>query len=146
MRLSISEILEKASKISKTNERIEFLRKNYSPPLGTIIKYALDPNVEFDLPEGAPPYKKNDLTGQETRLYSEVRKFYLFLKGCPKNINKIKREALFIEMLENIDPKDAELLIAMKDKKLPYKGFTAKFVKEAFPGLLEENVLNEQVS
>lgn len=146
MKLSISEILQKASSISKTQDRIEFLRQNYSKPLGTIVKYALDPNVEFDLPEGAPPYKKNDLTGQETRLYSEVRKLYLFLKGCPKNINKIRREALFIEMLENVDPKDAELLLAMKDKKIPYKGFTVKFVKEAFPGLLEEKVVYEQVS
>lgn len=146
MRLGIAEILIKASKLTKNQEKIDFLRQHYSAPLGTVIKYALDPNIEFDLPEGAPPYKKNDLTGQETRLYSEVRKLYLFLKGCPKNLNKIKREALFIEMLENVDPNDAELLIAMKDKKLPYKGFTPKFIKEALPGLLEEKAVNEQVS
>jgi len=147
MRLGISEILIKASKLSKNQEKIDFLRQNYSQPLGTVIKYMLDPNVKFALPEGAPPYKKNDLTGQETRLYSEVRKLYLFLEGCPKNINKIRREALFIEMLENVDPNDAELLVAMKDKKLPYKGLSVKLVKEAYPGLIEEEKeVNEQVS
>lgn len=147
MRLGISEILIKASKLSKNQEKIEFLRQHYSQPLGTVIKYMLDPNVKFTLPEGAPPYKKNDLTGQETRLYSEVRKLYLFLEGCTKNLNKPRREALFIEMLENVDPNDAELLIAMKDKKLPYKGLSVKLIKEAYPGLIEEEKeVNEQVS
>jgi len=147
MRLGIAEILIKASKLSKNQEKIDFLRQNFSKPLGTVVKYMLDPNVKFMLPEGAPPYKKNDLTGQETRLYSEVRKFYLFLEGCPKNINKIRREAIFIEMLENVDPNDAEFLIAMKDKKLPYKGLSVKLIKEAYPGLIEEEKeVNEQVS
>jgi len=138
MKLSLSEILEKASKLSKNQEKIDFLRQHFSQPLGIVVKYALDPNIKFVLPEGEPPYKPNDLTGQETRLYSEARKLYLFLDTCTKNINKIRREALFIEMLENVDPKDAKLLIAMKDKKLPYKNLTLKLIKEAYPGLIEE--------
>jgi len=147
MRLGIAEILNKASKLSKNQEKIEFLRKNYHPALGTIVKYTLDPNVKFLLPEGAPPFKRNDLTGQETRLYAEVRKLYLFLEGCTKNLNKVRREALFIELLENVDPHDADLLIAMKDKKWPYKTLSAKLMKEAYPGLIEEEKeLNEQVS
>jgi hypothetical protein len=147
MRLGIAEILNKASKLSKNQEKIEFLRKNYHPALGTIVKYTLDPNVKFILPEGAPPFKRNDLTGQETRLYAEVRKLYLFLEGCTKNLNKVRREALFIELLENVDPNDADLLIAMKDKKWPYKTLSAKLMKEAYPGLIEEEKeLNEQVS
>lgn len=146
MRLSISEILEKASKLSKTQDKIDFLRQHWSQPLGMVIKYALDPNVKFNLPEGAPPYKPNDIVGQETRLYSEARKLYLFLEGSNKNLNKIRREALFIEMLENVDPKDAELLIAMKDKKLPYKNLNVKLFKEAYPGLIEEERKVEQVS
>lgn len=145
MRLSISEILEKASKLSKNQEKIEFLRQNYSQPLGMVVKYALDPNIKFVLPEGAPPYKPNDLTGQETRLYSEARKLYLFLDTCTKNLPKMRKEALFIEMLENVDPRDAKLLIDMKDKKLPYKGLTLKLIKEAFPGLIEEEKEVEQV-
>jgi len=138
MRLSISEILDKASKLSKNQEKIDFLRQHYSQPLGIVLQYALDPTIKFTLPEGAPPYTANRVPGQETRLYSEARKLNLFLDSCTKNINKIRREALFIEMLENVDPKDAELLIAMKDKKLPYKGLSSKLIKEAFPGLVQE--------
>lgn len=147
MRLGIAETLTKASKLSKNQEKIDFLRANYHPALGTVVKYTLDPNVKFNLPEGAPPFKKNDIPGQETRLYSEVRKLYLFLEGCTKKINKIKREALFIELLENVDPNDADLLIAMKDKKWPFKNLSIKLVKEAYPGLIEEEKeVNEQVS
>lgn len=147
MRLSISEILEKASKLSKNQEKIDFLRQNYNQPLGIVLQHAFDPNIKFVLPEGAPPYTPNKVTGQETRLYSETRKFYLFIDTCTKNINKARKEALFIEMLENVDPKDAILLIAMKDKKLPYKGITAKLIKEAYPGLIKEDQKeNEQVS
>jgi hypothetical protein len=146
MRLGIAEILEKASKLSKSQEKIEFLRQHYSPPLGLIVKYAYDPNIKFVLPEGAPPYKANDIPGQETRLYSEARKLYLFLDTCTKNLPKMRKEALFIEMLENVDPKDAKLLIDMKDKKLPYKNLTVKLMKEAFPGLIEEEKEVGQVS
>jgi hypothetical protein len=40
---------------------------------------------------------------------------------------------LFIEFLESLDPDDAELIIGMKDKKLPFRGLTKKTVCEAFP-------------
>jgi hypothetical protein len=44
---------------------------------------------------------------------------------------------LFINMLESLHPKDAELIIAAKDKKLP-KGITKKVVNLAFPRLIED--------
>jgi hypothetical protein len=46
-------------------------------------------------------------------------------------------------MLESIHPDDARVLLAMKDRKLPYKGLTPKLVAEAFPNMAkhwEENV------
>jgi hypothetical protein len=38
-------------------------------------------------------------------------------------------------MLEALPEDDAQLLIAMKDRKLPYKNITPKLVLKAFPGL-----------
>ena len=73
-------------------------------------------------------------------LYSEARKFYLFVKDGHPGLTNLKRESLFITMLESVDPKDAELLIGMKDKKLPYKGINVAIVTEAFPGLINEQV------
>ena len=136
MRLGIAEILEQASKLTKKDEKIDFLRKNYSTALATVLKYALDPNIVWALPDGDPPYKKNPYTDQETMLYSEARRLYLFIEGGNPNLTNMKREMLFIGLLESIAQKDAELILAAKNKKIPYKGITANLIEEAFPGLI----------
>lgn len=133
---SISEILKEVSE-AKKDKKVEILRKNDSQPLRAVLAHALDPYIKWMLPEGAPPYKPNEALDQHNRLYQEARKFYIF---CDPNLNlpRVKREALFIEFLESIDPEDAKLIIAAKDKKIPYKGITAKLVNEAFPGLIRQ--------
>jgi hypothetical protein len=68
-------------------------------------------------------------------LYSEVRRLYLFLEGGNTNLTQLKRESMFIDLLQSIAPEDAELLIAIKEKKLPFDGLTAETVLKAFPGL-----------
>ena len=49
---------------------------------------------------------------------------------------------MFVELLERVDPLDAKLLVAIKDKKMPFPGITIQHVKEALPGLIPD----EQVS
>ncbi|NDB83826.1 MAG: hypothetical protein EB127_14045, partial [Alphaproteobacteria bacterium] len=61
-----------------------------------------------------------------------------FLEGGNNDLTKLKREQLFIGLLESLDKEDAKLLCAVKDKKLPYKGITQQVVKDAFPGLIQE--------
>jgi hypothetical protein len=138
MRLALFQVLQQASEISGTNAKVEFLRQHDSNPLKMLLKYALDPNIEWDLPDTDPPYKPCPYPAQETRLIAESRRLYLFIKGGNPNLNKIKREALYIELLESVHPDDAKLLNAAKNKKIPYKGITPKLVNEAFPGLIEE--------
>jgi hypothetical protein len=145
MRLSISEILDLVSKAPNRTDRVELLRKHDNGALRTILKYALDPNIKFVLPEGEPPYKPCAYVGQETMLYREARKLYLFIEGGNDNLNPIRRETLFIQLLESIDPKDAKLLLAMKDKKMPYKGINMNVVNDAFPGMFYIEKANEQV-
>jgi hypothetical protein len=139
MKPSISEILEHCSKLSGAAAKAAFLVQYQSEPLKAILYYALDPRPVFDLPKGAPPYKVNEFPDQHGRLYVEVRKIPMFLKnGSHPNLHPIKREQLFIQLIEGIDPKDAQLLISVKDKKIPYKGITTNVVNTAFPGLIAE--------
>lgn len=140
MRLSISEILDRVSKAKTKTEKLEVFRQHDNPVLRSVLKHALDKSIVFDLPEGAPPYKPSEHVESQGMLYSEARKFYLFVKDGHPGLTNLKRESLFITMLESVDPKDAELLIGMKDKKLPYKGITSTLVEEAFPGLINEQV------
>lgn len=136
MRLSISEILKRTSELPTIEEKIDFLRTNQSVPLCSILKNIYDAEIKFILPEGAPPYKPNPYPGQELRLYSENRRLYIFMEGQGPNLSKVRREQLFIEMLEAVDTEDAKLLIAMKDKQMPYTGITGELVMQAFPGLI----------
>lgn len=146
MRLGIFQVLDQASKLKATEEKIEFLRANNSPALQIILKYAFDPTIVWDLPAGEPPYKPCPYPAQEMRLMAEARRLYLFIKGGNPNLTKLKRESLYIELLESIHPDDATLLNAVKSKKLPYKGITIKLIKEAFPGLITEPATNEERS
>lgn len=135
MKKSIYNILKECAELKSKKDRVELLQKTCPPVAQQILKYAFDPAIEFDLPEGAPPYKPCDFLDQEGRLYTEARKLYLFTKGGNPNLTKVKREMLFIQFIEGIDKNDAILILSVKDKKLPFKNITSEIVKLAFPNL-----------
>lgn len=137
MRLSLSEIIDKAVELKTKEEKVQWLRSNASIPLQTILRYTYDKeNVEFLIPNTAPPWKKNSYIGVEGMLYKEVRRLRIFVKGGGyDNLNQVKRENLFISLLEDIDNNDAELLCKMIAQK-PIKGLPRSVVEEAFPGLI----------
>ena len=137
MKLGLAEILKKASEFEKKQDKIDWLNRWDSAALRTVLKLAYDPRIKFLLPEGKPPFKINDLPDLQSVLYNELRKMYLFLEGGHPTLNQTRREYLFIQLLENLDKEDAELIATIKDKKLPYKGITKKFVEDVYPGLLE---------
>ena len=137
MKLGLAEILKKASEFEKKQDKIDWLNRWDSAALRTVLKLAYDPRIKFLLPEGKPPFKLNDLPDLQSVLYNELRKMYLFLEGGHPTLNQTRREYLFIQLLENLDKEDAELIATIKDKKLPYKGITKKFVEDVYPGLLE---------
>ncbi len=138
MKLGLAEILDKASKLPSKKEKIAFLQANNSNALQTILDCAYNPNIVWNLPEGTPPYKKSNVLDGEGMLYQEVRRFYLFLRGTgsPVEFKDLKREQLFLGLLESVKEDDAELICAIKDKKLPYKGLNEGIIREAFPNLL----------
>ena len=138
MKKSLFEILKECSEGKTVEDRVALLHKNGSQALVTLLKYAFDPNIKFLLPDTDPPYKPTDFLDQENRLYTELRRLYLFVEGGNPNLSTLKRESLFIQLLESIDKNDAVLLCHVKNKKLPFKQLNAKVVAKAFPGLLPE--------
>ena len=131
---SISWILDFTNKLPNDEERIKCMQANVNV-LAPILRYKFDPKIEWLLPPGEPPYKKNTEKYNEDAFYREIRRLYLFIKGGNDNLKAMRREVLFIDMLEALPEDDAQLLIAMKDRKLPYKNITPKLVLKAFPGL-----------
>ena len=65
----------------------------------------------------------------------------MFIEGdtdTQRNLKPHRRETLFIAMLESIDPRDAKVLVGMKERKQPFNGLTRKLVAEAFPNLTKD--------
>ena len=141
MVVGMAEFLEKVGKLKRTQEKIDMLRANDTFALRVILQASYDPSVKFLLPEGSPPYKPNVLVDQEHVFHKEARMIQYFVEGFHPNLAKNKREMMFVEFLERLAPKDAEMLISAKEKK-PFKGITLQHITEALPGLIKNEQTN----
>ena len=139
------EVFALIQEANKVEDRVKILQQYATPEIKIILQCSFNPNIEFDLPAGAPPYTPDKAPAgmQPTRLHKQINR----LSHCLKNTgrysgedqrNKLKRESIFIQVLEIAHAKDAEILIAMKDKKLSklYSTVTAALTRKAFPLLL----------
>jgi len=147
MKEGIAEILNRISKLKTKEEKIIALRRDHNIVLENIIDICFNPNIVFDLPEGAPAYKPQPKAADhQATLYANLRKFGVFLKNGPyPTMKKLQREIQFIQFLESLDPDDAILVLAIKDKKMPYKGITRKLLEEAWPSLASSWKLKEKL-
>jgi hypothetical protein len=132
--LAIAEILDLVKESKDVRTKVSLLRQYDSETLRYILELAFHPNVGWWLPEGAPPYKPCEVLDTEGRLYQEARTLPLYLYGNRPDLKQHQRENLFIGLLESLHPKDANLLIAVKDKKVA--GLNVATINEAFPGLI----------
>lgn len=136
MKLLISEILQKVSNAKTKQEKVKILQENNSPALRTILIANFDESVISELPEGDVPYNVNDVPEEtdHTTLYQEYRKLFYFFKGGAPQLKQSKRETMFIQLLEGLHAKEAELIVLMKDKKIGKRWkITQQCVAEAFP-------------
>ena len=136
------EIFDEVQKAKTKKEKIATLQKYSSGSLKMVLGATYDPRVKWLLPEGTPPFKPLAKGSDgDMDLAGELRKLYLFTEGntdTQRNLTQVKRETLFIQMLESLDPDEAKVLIGMKDRKLPFKSITRKLVAEAFPNLAKD--------
>lgn len=134
-RKSIAWILDFTAKLPSEEEQIKCLQANDNSAIRTILQFCFDPRITWLLPEGDPPYTPSGFPNLENMLYSEARRLYLFVEGGNNNLKPLKRESMYVDLLQCITPEDAKLLLSIKDKKLPHKGLKATTVQKAFPGL-----------
>lgn len=86
--------------------------------LKILMSYAFDPSKKFILPDGDVPDWKRDAAPQgmnPSNLYMEARKLYVF---CRPDLKALRRESIFLQLLENLHPSESELIIAIKDQKV----------------------------
>jgi Family of unknown function (DUF6433) len=144
MNSNVCDVFEVACRYKTKQERADVLKANDSFAMKSVLQLAFHPNVKAALPEGAPPYKpvpENQYDYHRGYLHAESRKMGYLVDQPGQNLNKIKRENIFITILESLPGPEAQMLIAAKDKKLHklYKGITADVAKLAFPDILPDD-------
>src|SRR6056300_2079163 len=90
----ISEIFLKVNNAKDKPKKIEVLRQYDKPALRQILKGCFDPKIEWELPEGIPPYIENDVTEgtEHTLLITSQKDFGTLLKAQTlKQINFKKK-------------------------------------------------------
>ena len=127
MRKYLPQMLEEINNDPKAinNYKDDFLLK-------VVFAHSFLPNYKCILPEGEPPFKPaaEPIGMTPTNLFNECKRFYVFAR---EDLTAIKREGLFISLLEGIHPSEAKILIAMKDQTLHkmYPKVTWKLVSDA---------------
>ena len=133
---TVHEIFTKVNNAKDKPKKIAVLKQHDNPAMRQLLKAAFDPKIEWDLPEGSPPYKVNEAPAgtEHTLLFTESKRLWHFVKGADPKLSKTKKEMMFIQLLEGLHKDDAALMVAVKDKALnkKYKGLTDAVVKEAF--------------
>jgi hypothetical protein len=134
----LSEVLSKVSKQRTKAKKIQVLKENESLHLKAILIWNFDDTVLSVLPEGEVPYNKNEAPAgtEHTYLAHEWKVLYNFVKGGNDFLRPVKREQLFLQLLEGLHPDEADIVCLVKDKNLTEKyKLTRPVVEEAFPDI-----------
>ena len=161
------EVLDAASKQRTKAKKVEVLQRYKHPSLVTIFVWNFDSSIITLLPEGEVPYgntgedqqttgtlsdKINDAVGKmgemgsnslgsqdqgRASIRAEYKKFYNFCKGGNPSLSNLRRETMFINILQGLHPLEAEILILVKDKRLSDKyKITKEIVSTAYPEIV----------
>ena len=140
----VHEILEAVDSERVRTKKVDLIRTHCNNDgMKMLFIWNFDESVISMLPEGPVPYQPVDGDQQadpekgmpqRTTIRNGGRQFYRFVKGGDDQLNKIKRESMFINLLETLHQQEAEILILVKDKQLSSKySITKELVAEAFP-------------
>jgi Glu-tRNA(Gln) amidotransferase subunit E-like FAD-binding protein len=141
--MDVYEILTDLEKIKEHKNKVEWLSSNFKDhqPLMYILKMNYCSSIVSVLPEGIPPFNSGETDGPTPAgLWQYLRVFPTFVRSVQSSKMKMLQiEQIFIEMLEAIEPKEAELVCLAKDRKLEEKYLIdVDLVTEAFPGLIQQ--------
>ena len=138
---NIYEVFDEFEVASSKKERMQVVEKNLSKTLVQVFELSYHPQYQWLIKEMPENYKipTDMLPGLSPQtLSTQLRKLYLFQKGHPSAeiLTAEKRTQLLLQLLESIEPREAEVIIGILAKDLGVRGLDYKFVKEAFPNLL----------
>ena len=136
---NILETLDLVGKAKTREEKRQILTDRDNFATRALLQLHYHPDVKWHLPPGKPPYTPGQIADSTPNsLHFEVKKLDYYVDPSPHDLPMLRRESMFVELLERVDPNDAKLIIAVKDRKLSYKGLSYKLVKDTWPDLLPD--------
>ena len=132
------EILAVVHKQRSNQKKIDMLKKYECDALKAVLIWNFDDSAISIMPEGDVPYKRNEapLGTDHTSLRKEWKNLYHFLKGGNDSLSNIRRETMFIQLLEGLHPDEADIVCLVKDGQLESKYKLKKDqVATAFPDI-----------
>ncbi len=134
----MNEILELVSEQKTDAKKVAILKEYECDILKSLFIWNFDDSIISLLPEGKVPYKPNEnpLGTDHSSLRREQRSLYNFVKGGNDALSTIRRETIFIQMLEGLHPKEADIIVAVKDRGLEdMYDVPFEVVEEAYPDI-----------
>ena len=120
------------------HEILNHVKEYRDDSLTAILIWNFDSSVISAVPEGQVPYKENEVPigTDHTSLRREWKNLFHFIKGGNDSLSALRRETMFIQMLEGLHPEEAKIICLVKDKSLTEKyKITKDMVVEAFPDI-----------
>lgn len=138
---ALYEIFDDFEQAKTKEQRLKIIESNLTKNLVDVLQLTFHPAFQWKIKELPDNYKvPTDMLPGITHdsLNSQLRRLYVFRQGDPtaEKLTEKRRNELLIQMLESIEPREAEVLLGIFQKDLHVKGLTYKFVKEAFPDML----------
>jgi len=162
----IFEILQVVDKQRSVAKKVEALKKFEDRALKVVLVWNFDESVVSVLPPGDVPYaatsEQNSFSGTlsakigdavskmgeigsnslgsqdqgQSSIRKEYQRFYNFVKGGNDSLTSLRRETMFINILQGLHPLEAEIVCLCKDKRLQEKyKLTKEIVAEAYPDI-----------
>ena len=137
---NIYEVFDEFEMANTKEERLKIIEENLSKTLVDVLQFTFHPECQWKIKDMPENYKIPDTKPGISRcqLSTEIRKLYLFQVGHPsaEQLTPRKQNELLIQLLESIEPREAEVIIGIFKKDQGVKGLDYGFVKEAFPNLI----------
>lgn len=138
---ALYEIFDEFENARSKKEKMAVIGSNLSQTLVDVLRLTYHPDYKWKVKELPENYKvPTDMLPGITydSLNAQLRRLYMFLEGnqTAETLTDKRRNELLVQMLESIEPREAEVILGIFQKDLGVKGLDYKFVKEAFPDLL----------
>ena len=136
----VYEILEELDSCTTKQRKVDLINTKYNnhTPLQYVLRWNFDRSIKSLLPEGEPPFDKERKDGDSPQaLWSYLKMFPNFVDSAQgRQLPELKRENLFIEMLDALDLEEANVIVLAKDGKLDEKyDITIDVVNAAYPDI-----------